>query len=163
MLNGAIIEIGSWEGKSTIGLAHAAYPEPLLAVDTWQGSSDENPEHGSVHLARQRDVYGQFLTNIQLLTKGNVKPIRANCHDFLKRWQGPIKFAHIDASHNFRSVKQTLEALLPWMVSGGVLCGDDFLAASASRTDVDGGVERAVREILTGWQSIHNLWLWRKA
>ena len=162
-LRGALIEIGSWEGKSTIGLAHAAYPEPLLAVDTWQGSSDENPEHGSVHLACQRDVYGQFLTNIQLLTKGNVRPIRADCHEFLMSWKGPIKFAHVDASNDYSSVKRTLEVLLPWMVSGGVLCGDDFLAASASRADLDGGVERAVRETLPGWQSIHNLWLWRKA
>jgi beta-1,4-mannosyl-glycoprotein beta-1,4-N-acetylglucosaminyltransferase len=161
-LAGAVIEIGSWEGKSTIGLAHAAYPEPLFAVDTWEGSHDENPAHVSVQLARQRDVYGQFLTNIQLLTRGNVKAVRADSHAFLETWQGPIKFAHIDASNDYASVRRTLEALLPWVVSGGILCGDDLLTASAIRLDLDGGVERAVREMLPGWESVHNLWLWRK-
>jgi predicted O-methyltransferase YrrM len=161
-LSGAVIEIGSWEGKSTVALAHACHPQLLLAIDTWEGSRDEDPEHGSVHLARERDIYGQFLINIQLLTKGNVKPVRADCHEFLKTWRGPIKFAHIDASHDYISVKRTLEAMLPWMVPGGLLCGDDILTASASRQDLDGGVERAVRETLPGWQQFHNLWTWRK-
>jgi len=162
-LSGAIIEIGCWEGKSTIALAHACYPEHLIAVDTWEGSRDESPEHVTVHLARQRDIYRQFLINVQLLTKGNIQPVRADCHQFLKAWQNPIKFCHIDASHDYTSVKRTLEALLPWMIPGGLLCGDDILTAPISRQDLDGGVERAVQEMLQGWEQIHNLWLWRKA
>ena len=88
--------------------------------------------------------------------------MRADCHEFLKTWRGPIKFAHIDASNDYISVKRTLEALLPWMVPGGLLCGDDILTASAGRQDLNGGVERAVRETLPGWQQVHNLWMWRK-
>jgi beta-1,4-mannosyl-glycoprotein beta-1,4-N-acetylglucosaminyltransferase len=162
-LPGAAIEIGCWEGKSTVALAHACHPEPLIAIDNWEGNLDESPGHGSVHLARQRDIYGQFLVNIQLLTKGNVKPVRTDCHEFLRKWHGPIKFAHIDASANYASVKSMLAALLPWMVPGGVLCGDDILTASIGRQDLDGGVERAVREMLPKWRQVHNLWLWRKA
>jgi beta-1,4-mannosyl-glycoprotein beta-1,4-N-acetylglucosaminyltransferase len=161
-LSGAVIEIGCWEGKSTVALAHACHPEPLIAIDTWEGNRDESPDHGSVHLARQRDIYGQFLVNIQLLTKGNVRPFRADCHEFLNTWRDPIKFAHIDASHDYVSVKRTLKALLPWIVPGGLLCGDDILTASAGRQDLNGGVERAVRETLPGWQQVHNLWMWRK-
>jgi beta-1,4-mannosyl-glycoprotein beta-1,4-N-acetylglucosaminyltransferase len=161
-LSGAVMEIGCWEGKSTVALAHACHPEPLIAIDNWEGSRDESPAHGSVHLARQRDIHGQFLVNIHLLTKGNVKPVRADCHEFLRSWHGPIKFAHVDASHDYTSVKRTLEALLPWVVPGGLICGDDILTASISRQDLDGGVERAVRDVLPGWQQVHNLWLWRK-
>jgi hypothetical protein len=117
----------------------------------------------TVHLARQRDIYRQFLINVQLLTKGNVKPVRADCHQFLETWRGPIKFCHIDASHDYRSVRRTLEAVLPSVVAGGVLCGDDILTAPASRQDLDGGVERAVQETLQGWEQVHNLWFWRKA
>ena len=42
MLNGAIIEIGCWEGRSTIKLANACYPETLICNDTWLGNIDES-------------------------------------------------------------------------------------------------------------------------
>jgi len=35
---GKIIEIGCWEGKSTVALANAVYPQVIDAVDTWQGN-----------------------------------------------------------------------------------------------------------------------------
>ena len=161
-LRGAVMEIGCWEGRSTIGLAHACDPELLLAIDTWEGSVDESPSHPSVHQARQRDVFTQFTANVQLLTKGNVKAIRRDCHEYLREWRGPIKFVHLDASHDYRSVKAVLEALMPSLTPGGILCGDDFETACVSRADLDGGVERAVRETLPGFQADHNLWFWRK-
>jgi hypothetical protein len=156
------MDIGCWEGKSTIALAHACDPETLLAVDTWEGNRDEHPDHPTVRLARERDVYSQFLVNVRLLTHGNVQPVRSDCHEFLGRWQGPIKFAHIDASHDYRSVRRTIDGVLPWIVAGGVICGDDFETADLSRHDLEGGVERAVRETLPGFQHVHNLWLWHK-
>lgn len=161
-LNGVVMEIGCWEGRSTIALAHACHPEPLLAIDSWKGSLDESPTHSSVIHARERDVFKQFLTNVQLLTKGNVVPIRQDCHAFLREWREPIKFAHLDSSHDYRSVKAALEGLFPWIIPGGVLCGSNFETAGASRADLDGGVERAVREMLPGFQQDGNLWSWRK-
>jgi Methyltransferase domain len=134
----------------------------LYAIDSWSGNQDESEHHVSVGLARERDVYSQFLTNTRLLTNGNIIPIRTDCHEFLASWRRPVKFAHIDASHDYRSVKRIINALAPHVVPGGVLCGDDFLTADASRQDLDGGVERAVRELLPGFEQIHNLWLWRK-
>ena len=150
------------EGKFTIALAHACYPEELIAVDTWEGSRDESPENVTVHLAGQGDICGQFLTNIQLLTKGNINPIRANCHQFLKMWQDPIKFCRIDASHDYRSVRRTLGVATVGSDRRDVL-RDDILTAPASRQGLDGGVEGAVREMLQGWEQIRNLWLRRKA
>jgi hypothetical protein len=161
-LKGAIVEIGCWEGKSTIGLANACFPETLLAVDTWAGNADEHPDHPTVQLAKQRDVFAQFLSNVELQTLGNVEPVRRDCHDFLATWTGPIKFVHIDASHDYHSVRRTIEGCLPWLVDGGVLCGDDFLSANATRTDLGGGVERAVRECLPGFQQIQNFWVWQR-
>jgi len=161
-LSGALMDIGCWEGKSTIALAHGCDPETLIAVDTWEGNRDEHPDHETVRLARQRDVYGQFAANVRALTNGNVQPMRCDCHDFLQRWRGPIKFAHIDASHDYASVHLAIEALLRWVVPGGLLCGNDFQTASANRADLAGGVERAVREALPGFEQFHNLWLWRR-
>lgn len=161
-LRGAVLEIGCWEGRSTVAMAHACHPETVWAIDTWRGNEDEHPSHVSVQLAGRRDVHRQFLQNIAELTGGNVRAVRQDCHAFLKTWREPVRLAHLDASHDYDSVRRTLEALLPWTVPGGVLCGGDFLSACASRRDLDGGVERAVREALPGFETSFNLWWWRK-
>jgi predicted O-methyltransferase YrrM len=160
-LPGAVVEIGSWEGRSTVELANACYPETLIAVDTWEGNLDEAADHPSVLIARQRDVLAVFLHNLRTLTRGNVLALRMDCHAFLASCVGPVKFCHIDASHDYRSVRRTLEALLPNLVPGAILCGDDFQTAHAGRADLQGGVERAVRECLPGFQVSGNFWHWR--
>jgi hypothetical protein len=134
-------------------LARKCYPEQLLAVDTWQGNVDEDELHVSVELAKKRDVYGTFLSNMQLLTNGNVQALRQDCHDFLAGFSEPIKFCHIDASHDYASVKRTIEALLPKLVPGAVICGDDLLNAP--------GVRQAVQELLPGVIPIKNFWWWK--
>ena len=160
-LQGLIIEIGSWEGKSTVALANAVYPSSVIAVDTWMGNIDEGPHNDSVTLARSRDVYATFRDNISKMTKGNVTPVKQDCHEYLAVLNQPVKFCHIDACHDYLSVKRTLEAILPRIILGGVLCGDDFLSANATRTDLHGGVERAVRELLPGVSHAENLWYWQ--
>src|ERR1700730_4490611 len=82
-LAGAVVEIGCWEGRSTVALARTCYPEILIAVDTWKGNLDEDPNHATVQLARQRDVYATFLENMKALTHGNFKAVRQDCHEFL--------------------------------------------------------------------------------
>ncbi len=160
-LSGAVLEIGCWEGRTGIVLAHACYPKPLFAIDTWRGNIDEHPEHPTVAIAGGRDVFRRFSMNVAALTRGNVEPIREDCHAVLRRWNQPVKFAHIDASHDYLSVKRTIEALLRWIVPGGILCGRDILTATQDRADLSGGVERAVMELLPGFESAFNLWWWR--
>ena len=57
-LEGKFIEIGCWEGKSTTAIANSCYPQNLDAVDTWQGNIDENPNHPTITIAKERDVFG---------------------------------------------------------------------------------------------------------
>jgi beta-1,4-mannosyl-glycoprotein beta-1,4-N-acetylglucosaminyltransferase len=160
-LRGAIVELGCWEGKVTIALANACHPESIIAVDTWAGSISESPDHVTVRLARERDVFAQFQTNIRVLTPGNVFVVRRDIQDCLAEWHESVKFVHIDASHDYWSVRRTIEKCLKWLVPGGVLCGDDFQSADMSRSDLDGGVERAVREILPGFEQSGNFWCWQ--
>jgi Methyltransferase domain len=159
-LAGDVVEIGSWEGKSTAALANACFPDKVLAVDTWAGSLDESQEHPSVKLARGRDVYGTFLNNMKALTQGNVVPVRMHSSEFLSSHPGRIKFCHIDGSHDYASVKRDIEGSRRLLVDGGILCGDDFLSAHRKRADLNGGVERAVREILPGFRHEGNFWWW---
>jgi hypothetical protein len=157
-----IIEIGCWEGKSTVSLANAVYPQNVIAVDTWQGNFDENPNHPTVQWAKERDIFAEFMKNIQEMTKGNVIPHKMDCFAFLGSLQDKVKFCHIDASHDYVSVKQTIRMLMPKLVPGGVLCGDDFRTAHAGRTDLQGGVEKAVREMCPYHMIVENFWYWSK-
>jgi len=165
-LDGNIIEIGCWEGKSTVSLANAIYPELLICNDTWLGNVAESEctgiTHASMDIVKERDVYNIFLDNMNTLTKKNYKVVKNDCLVWLKTYNEKIKFCHIDASHEYESVYKTIELLLPNMVSGGILCGDDFTTSNIERNDLHGGVERAVREHFPDCKNIDNLWYWIK-
>ena len=120
-LPGRIVEIGSWEGKSTIALANAVRPAEVHAVDTWNGS----PGEPSAALAAQRDVYSTFTDNVTAWTCGNVTPFRMDWRDYFAADQSPCRFVFIDAEHTYEQVKATLDVVVPLMVPGGVICGDD--------------------------------------
>lgn len=162
-LAGAVLEFGSWEGKSTCSLANSVFPDPVIAVDTWLGNLDEAPDHATVQILRERDVHRVFLDNVATLTQGNVEPVKQDCHLFMSGFRESIKFCHIDACHDYPSVKSSIEAVVPLLVPGGIVCGDDFLHANLSSEALQGGVERAVRECLPGFKTRGNLWYWVKA
>ena len=161
-LDGLILEIGCWEGKSTVAIADSCYPEPVHAVDTWTGNLDEQKAsgegHSTVPLLQERDVFAEFTANLAGLTAGNVVPHRVDCFEFLAENHDRVKFCHIDASHDYPSVRKTIESLLPMLVEGAVLCGHDFESSNLARQDLQGGVERAVRESLRGACHAGNFW-----
>ena len=165
-LDGLIIEIGCWKGKSTAAIANRVHPQILQAVDTWKGNVDEGNVTGKVHptvkQAMKEDIYAMFQENMEEYTKGNVVPHAQDCFEYLEGLDAPVKFCHIDASHDYMSVKKTIDMIMPHMVEGGVICGDDIKSANMKRKDLEGGVERAVRETLKGFHVIHNFYWWQK-
>ena len=165
-LTGSIIEIGCWEGKSSMALANVCFPETLICNDTWLGNQVESELTGKVHateiILKTRDVYKIFTDNMNNFTKSNYTVVKDDCLKWLPQFKQPLKFCHIDASHEYFSVKKTIEILLPLVVPNGILCGDDFLTSNIRRTDLAGGVERAVRETLPNFKNIGNLWFWKK-
>ena len=120
-LTGAVIEVGCWEGKSTIALANAVAPDFVQAVDTWEGS----PGEISADLAAGRDVYATFLDNIASATAGNVIAHRMGWREFFADWAAPIRLVHIDATHSYDEVRDNIASVQPFVVPGGVICGDD--------------------------------------
>ncbi len=157
-LIGAIIEIGCWEGRSAAVIVNACYLEVLIAVDTWAGSISEHPDHDTVRIAQARDVFAAFSANMQSATRGNLDCHRTESVAFLRSWTAPIKFCHIDAAHDYDSVRETIELFLPRLVPGAVLFGHDYQSAHAGRVDLNGGVERAVRARLPAWVTRGNNW-----
>jgi hypothetical protein len=160
-LQGLIVEIGCWEGRSTAAIANACFPENLLAVDTWQGCPTEAPDHETVRIVRERDVFATFQANMHALTEGNVEPVSEDALAFLRSTDEPIKFCHVDGAHDYPSVLATLQLLMPRLVEGAVIFGHDYQTAHVGRGDLQGGVERAVRELLPNYVANGNTWSYR--
>jgi len=161
-IEGNVIEIGCWEGKSTINLANNCFPETLICNDTWLGNVQESIVTGITHtteiILKERDVYTIFVNNMNKNTQKNYSIVKEDCITWLNKFEGAIKFIHIDASHEYESVVETIKLVLPKVVKGGIICGDDYLSSNINRHDLHGGVERAVKETLPGHKNIGNLW-----
>lgn len=148
-LAGIVVEVGCWEGRSTCFLANVAYPNTVHAVDTWEGS----PGEISADLAKERDVYAQFTGNVAELTHGNVTPYRTGWREWFAAHVGPIRFLHIDATHTYDEVRANIEAALPHVVVGGIICGDDAHHEP---------VISAARDALGPVTIDASLWIWEK-
>lgn len=165
-IDGEIIEIGCWEGKSTVAIANAAYPQSIICNDTWLGNVAESKISGVKHVTEiileTRDVYADFIKNMNQHTKNNYTVVKKDCIEWLKDFNQPIKFLHIDASHEYESVFETIQLALPKVVKGGIICGDDIKNSNINRADLHGGVERAVTESFGKFFIKDNLWFWSK-
>lgn len=147
-LPGDIVEVGSWEGRSTCALARAVFPEVVHAVDTWDGS----PGEVSAELASERDVFATFQANVAVLTAGNVEVHRMGWRDYFETNRRSLRLVFIDAEHTYREVFDNIEAVLPLMVPGGIVCGDDAHHPP---------VQRAVIELFGGAPCLASLWVHR--
>ena len=114
------IEIGSWEGKSTIAIAQRIAPRVLVAVDTWLGS----PDHESADIAHSRDVLAQFKANLAATKVSNVRIEKQDWRDL--EWKQPLAFVHLDGDHAYEAVSAQIETLRPLIAPGGILCGHDY-------------------------------------
>jgi predicted O-methyltransferase YrrM len=148
---GRCVEIGSWEGLSTVALAGALGTRPLEAVDTWAGNSDEGADHPTVAAAGARDVYATFARNLRAFGLSNVLPRRMDWRDWAAESGAPLAFVYLDAAHDAVTVAAQIAALRPRLVPGGVLCGDDAYAP---------GVQQALHG-LPGAVSDGRVWWWR--
>ncbi len=130
---GAIVEIGCWEGRSSIVIANLINPRILHCVDHWQGNIDEDADHTSGATARERNVRNTFVANMERCTPGNMTWVCRDWRRWIKEWhynglngsESRIAFLHLDASHDRASVRDCLTAIAPFLVDGAILCGDD--------------------------------------
>jgi predicted O-methyltransferase YrrM len=119
-LTGEVVEIGTWQGLSAIPIAQAIMPASLHVVDHWTGQDSSIPPN-----LVDRDNYGIFMANVAEAGV-NVTVHKQDWREWIKTWTAPIRFLHLDASHTTAEVADNIEAVLPFMVHGGILAGDDW-------------------------------------
>lgn len=181
-IEGDIIEIGVWEGKSTFTISNQLFPQPVIAVDSWLGNVYEDTQtsklgfktHPTLEILNKRDVYSVWKDNIEDYKTNhdgvsNILEYRGDCFKFIELYKsgklpfevfGKIKFVHIDADHHYDSVKKTIDELIPLMIPGGVMCGDDYgKNESTPQTFLKGGVKKAVQDSFNSFGTgYHDLW-----
>lgn len=146
---GQIVEVGSWEGRSSVALARAAYPRVVHCVDTWEGS----PGELSATLAARRDVYAQWTANVTQWTRGNVVAHRMGWRDWVGVNAGrPIALGFIDAEHTYGEVYDNVLAFARLLSPGGILCGDDAHHPP---------IRQALTALLPEWTTSATCWIWR--
>ncbi len=129
-LSGEAVEIGAWQGLSTIGIVTAIAPSVLHVVDHWKGDS-ESPEAIEQGLAipaacLERDNYQIFMDNMAEATAGNFQVHKMDYREFLAQWSEPVRFLHLDDGHLADDVERQLAGLRPFAVPGAIFAGDDW-------------------------------------
>lgn len=129
---GAIVEIGSFKGRSTCCLAlgsMSAHREKVYAVDHFQGS----PEHQLGALCETREVvesgttFPTFLENIRKAGVASyVVPIQKPSAEAAAEWSGPIRLLFIDGDHSYEASKLDFESWSPFVVTGGIIVFHDI-------------------------------------
>ena len=123
---GSILEIGSFKGRSTVGLAHVARHYGLgrvVAVDPHTSPSATDP-----NLRDARTSYDDFRANIRRAgVEDAVDHHRTLSTELAKDWDRPLRLLWIDGDHTYAGAKADLEAFRPWLVEGAIVAFHDAL------------------------------------
>jgi len=161
----SFVEVGIYLGRSLCSLAELAERSgknfTVIGVDTCLGSGPEGPNlkdfHGAAVAHNGGTLAGALHRNvldcgyrdaILLIIASSVSASRLFSDESLD-------WVHLDACHDYNSVKTDIQAWLPKVKTGGWLSGDDY-----DQLDWP-GVCRAVEESLPGATAWSNRqWRW---
>lgn len=106
-----VVEIGTYNGGTTINLAMALPPDiALWTIDIWgQFTSDNNPLTVYSTIAKTQRAF----------------PIVGNSNYIGECWQRAIGFLFIDGGHDYHTALTDFQVWTPWLVPGGVVAMHD--------------------------------------
>jgi MMP 1-O-methyltransferase len=128
---GAVVEIGSFMGRSTCWLAAGAqrsHREKVTAIDHFAGSPEHQPGQGceSQVIRDEGSTFRTFKANIeQAGVADHVQPIVASSEEAAKTWNAPIRLLFIDGDHSYEAARLDFGLWSPFVVPGGVIAFHD--------------------------------------
>jgi hypothetical protein len=149
-------EVGSFTGASALALA--GYCERLYCCDTWSGGPDPNDPINELYRrdSGQEEILKSFVDNTVHVCDV-IRPFRkaspaVTAH--LRHERFDLVF--LDGDHTYEGLMADINAWLPLVRIGGILCGHDF-------GEQFPGVAKAVTIALgmDGWSVIGNVW-WKE-
>lgn len=129
---GAIVEIGSFKGKSTVMLAIIARHyglgptiAPVTAIDPHNFNNTELHSHRTTEDATS---FHEFIANLQAAGVADIVDVRrAFSHDVAQQWNTPIRFLWIDGDHTYAGAKQDFDDFMPHVLPGAIVALHDAL------------------------------------
>jgi predicted O-methyltransferase YrrM len=161
-----IVEVGCWLGDSTSewGRWAQANGAIVLAVDHWQ----DNPQVKLFLRETPDGVFRTFMRNMEEMDLDRtVIRIPLPSLDAVKLFSdGFADLIFIDANHAYSHVSKDIDAWLPKVRKGGLLCGHDFEGRGYTEQYIEAdyvnqrhnGVCKAVSERFPECESIDGMW-----
>jgi predicted O-methyltransferase YrrM len=119
----------------------------VFCIDRWGGNALTGGEYGAAGA-----IFAEFQTNTQGIP--NIVPVTLDTVS-AARLLGSVglrfDMVFIDACHEYEAVKRDIETWRELLTPQGILCGHDFFGNYP-------GVSQAVRELLTPFRLINNIW-----
>lgn len=153
-----VVELGSWLGTSTAFLAENIGNNGVVyAVDVWEETSEclvALPRTITDPDAFFKNLYHQFLSNmIYLNLDHKVIPIKSTSLLAAQEIDIQVDLVYVDASHAEEDVYNDIKAWYPKLVSGGLMCGDDWQWPT-----VRAGVMRIAKDLNQTVHYENNFW-----
>ena len=125
---GAIVEIGSFKGKSTVMLGKVAAHYslgPVVAIDPHNFNNAELEAHRT---SPEASSYTEFLHHLEAAgMRDRIEVHRDYSTNIAPAWTRPISFLWIDGDHSYRGAKADFDGFAPYLVPGGVVAFHDAL------------------------------------
>ena len=115
------LEIGSFEGRSTIFIGELKNTNSITAVDTWEGSNEHSNSTSFIK------VFENFKININILNKSNIKFFKTTSDNFFKDNKNVYNLIYIDGFHEYTQIKKDFVNSLNCIEKNGYIICDDFL------------------------------------
>lgn len=139
----AIVEIGSYKGKSTCYLASGSRTGQgarVYAIDPWDLPGNVT---GRFRFANP-DTYNSFVEQVfQAGVEDLVTPFRAFSSVLAKLWIQKIGLLYIDGSHTEKDVRRDWDLWSPFLAEPSVVAFDDY------NTERNPGVKKVVDSLIT--------------
>jgi len=131
----AAVELGSWQGKSSIMIAGGLAGKPgarLYCVDPF--GADENPEYQRIYYepiltTMDRSLEAAFSSHVQQSGLSSVaQAVPGYSFEVVRTWTAPIDLLFIDANHEYEAVHRDFIQWTPFVKPGGVVALHDASA-----------------------------------
>lgn len=119
-LHGALAEIGTFRGKTFIGMAMAAKPgEKVVGLDIFEGDVGE-----SLVASLKRALPGDAGSHVRVAKRDSTTLTPA---EWMQLLGSPARFVHIDGDHTYEAVLSDIQLASTYLVDGGAVLIDDFM------------------------------------
>jgi hypothetical protein len=130
------VEVGTYLGRSLCSLVEASErigkTFTIIGIDTCRGSGPEGPRNKNYHEAAVTRGRGTFAGELHknILDCGYGDAIMLIIADSVNASRlfadASLDWVHLDARHDYVSIKNDIESWLPKVKGGGWLSGDDY-------------------------------------